>query len=66
MSVFKYITGSKVMFNAVIHFNFIFYFQVDSMFKYFGLFKVILLCVIVTETEKMRVPPLTKLYSGIQ
>lgn len=53
------------MFNAVKHFNYI------STFKWIQCknmrsSEVVLLCVIVTETEMLRALPLTKLHSGKQ
>lgn len=57
----------KIMFNAVKHFNFLSTFQwVKCKKRKRGAVKVVLLCVIVTETEMLGAPALTKLYSGIQ
>lgn len=53
----------KIMFNAVKHLKFI------CTFKWIKCKKceeVVLLCVIVTETEMLGAPLLTKLYSGIE
>lgn len=54
------------MFNAVKHFNFISNFKWIKCKKTRGAVKVVLLCVIVTETETLGAPAPTELYSGTQ